>query len=301
MERTKRRLAWLVVLTAALAACAEGDGDLSEGDAPPPAEDASPGDDVEGTEDADDAAPADDVEDASVDPDVSTGKDAAAGDATTPPPDAGPGELDGSAPDAFVPPDAPPPMDASVDPDVPVTPDAAVTPDVPTSPDVPTNPDGGCPTGSSSCSGACVDHAATTSTCAAAVSLGSYCGDTSCAFLCGGTSYRAVQTRTGRSTQWFQVRVNECSNCPASLVSRVRLTVPAGVDYDLFVHRPCGRITASSIANAGLPDQVEVRESDDPLSGDSYTYFIEVRYVSGSSCSPWTLTLDARANGGSSC
>lgn len=134
-----------------------------------------------------------------------------------------------------------------------------------------------------------------------AENLGAFCGDTSCGTLCPSTRYQTVATRRGRSSMWFRARAVECSLCSASIVARVNLTVPAGIDYDLFIHRPCGRVVQSSIRGTGQPDSVVVTESDTPLTNESFDYYIEVRYISGASCEPWTLTVEARSNNGSSC
>ena len=164
-----------------------------------------------------------------------------------------------------------------------------------------------CATTASDCDGDAANgcevvHGTATNTCAAGEDLGAYCGDTSCGTLCPSTSLRVVQTRTGNRSRWFRARLNECSLCGASLGARVRLTVPAGVDYDLFVYRPCGTLVGSSEAAAGLPDEVTVSQSESPLSSDSFDFVIEVRWFnSGASCAPWTLTFEARGAGPSSC
>ncbi len=167
--------------------------------------------------------------------------------------------------------------------------------------DVTGGPDAGCPSGSSWCSGECVDHRNDTSTCSTAMDLGAWCGDASCGSLCPSTSYRPVNTRTGRSSQWLRARAIECSTCPASLRARITLDVPAGVDYDLYVYRPCGTLIARSLALAGQRDQVEISEADALTTIDSFDYYIEVRFTSGGSCSPWTLTLEARSSSATSC
>ncbi len=110
-----------------------------------------------------------------------------------------------------------------------------------------------------------------------------------------------VSTRTGTTSTWFRVRVAECSLCVTTLRSRVNLAVPPGVDYDLFVYQPCGALVGSSVRGVGLADSVEVSESDSIGGNDDFDYYVEVRYLSGGSCSPWTLTVEARSNNGSSC
>lgn len=315
-----RRIA-LVLLMSALAACAEqSDGDPVDDGGSPPADTSEQDAAID-----DQPAPLDDTTDAGLDPvdvqvtpDVSEPPDVSAPldvampidvaapiDAPTPS-DTGSSELDTGAPDVArldvarldVAPLDVPRLDVVVV-DTPITRDVPTdTPaDVPT--DTPT--DGGCPAGSSLCAGACVSHGTTAATCSAAANLGSYCGDTSCGTFCPSTSYRTVATRTGLSSQWFRARATECSYCAASLVARINLTVPPGVDYDLYIHRPCGTIVGRSLNLAGVNDQVSLSESESAATDDSFDYYIEVRYVSGSSCAPWTLTLEARATSATSC
>lgn len=132
-------------------------------------------------------------------------------------------------------------------------------------------------------------------------SLGAWCGDRTCGFLCGSTSFRAVATRTGRGSRWFRARITECSSCVTNLEHRIRLTMPAGVDYDLFVYSPCSRLVAQSRELAGVADTVTISQSDDIGGNDSADYYIEVRYYSGAACGNWTLTIDARATSATSC
>jgi hypothetical protein len=163
----------------------------------------------------------------------------------------------------------------------------------------------GCRAGFSDCNGGSdgceVNHNPTGLTCGGGLDLGAFCGDNACGTFCGSTSYRVVNSRTGRAATWLCARITECSNCPSRISHRISLTVPAGVDYDLFVYGPCGTVLGSSRALAGMPDQVEFFIPDTLISNDSRDYFIEVRYYSGASCNNWTLTLEARAASGTSC
>ncbi len=162
-----------------------------------------------------------------------------------------------------------------------------------------------CMTAASDCNGSAADgceviHGTATNTCVMGEDLGAYCGDTSCAFLCGGTRLRTVATRTGTRSRWFRARLTECSTCPASLDAHVTLNVPPGVDYDLFVYRPCGTLVGSS-RSTGVIDQVSISQSEIPTLNDSFDFVIEVRWYGGASCMPWTLTLEARADNGTNC
>lgn len=153
---------------------------------------------------------------------------------------------------------------------------------------------------SNSADGCEVVHASALNTCPMAEDLGAFCGDTACGFLCGGRDLRVVATRTGNRSRWYRGRMNECSNCPASLNARITLRVPAGVDYDLYVYSACGRLIGSSVNLAGMTDQY-VLTGGGSLGNDSADFYVEVRWFRGASCMPYTLTFEARSNAPNSC
>lgn len=168
-----------------------------------------------------------------------------------------------------------------------------------------------CAAGTSDCNGlvpdACeVVHATAKNACASATDLGTFCGDDSCgatAITCTGTSWRSVRSVTGVQAAWYRGRITDCSgSCGANVVGRLTLAVPPGVDYDLYVHRPCGSVVASSTAGgAGVTEQVTLSQPDGLTSTDSFDYVVEVRHRGGASCMPWTLSLEARANSATTC
>lgn len=156
-----------------------------------------------------------------------------------------------------------------------------------------------CASGHSNCDGVVsngceVDHTTVSGACGGGTDAGAYDGDRSCGFVCGGnTGWDNFATYTGRSSRWFKARVREDSNCSADIEHRVRLEVPPGVDYDLYVYRGAGcTLVGSSVGLTGADEEVIVREAESTASSDSFDYFVEVRYFSGASCSSWTLRLD---------
>lgn len=163
----------------------------------------------------------------------------------------------------------------------------------------------GCGTGASDCDGntanGCERSHMNQGVCASAPSLGAWCGDVSCGFLCPSNSARVVATRTGTAGAWLRGRTNECSNCPARLDVTFTLAVPPGVDYDLYVYGACGgAVLGRSLLLEGQTDRVNVQRSGD-LGSDSFDWFVEVRYVRGSSCAPWTLTVETRSGSATDC
>ena len=135
------------------------------------------------------------------------------------------------------------------------------------------------------------NHVTYPNSCVTATDMGSFSGDTACGFLCpANTNWVLFNSTTGLTSAWFHARVHEASDCPATIEHQIRLLVPAGVDYDLYVYRPsCGTLVASSTNGAGQTDVVTIQQADDFQKDDSFDYWVEVRYFGGSSCSPWTL------------
>lgn len=163
-----------------------------------------------------------------------------------------------------------------------------------------------CPMGRLDCNsdtsdGCEVNLTASANMCSNAEVLGTFCGDTSCGFLCGSSSTYTPVTRMGRGSRWFRVTMEECSTCPASLSHQVELTVPMGVDYDLFVYSACGTRIGASQELAGITDRLTVTRSESPASSDTVSYWIEVRYYGGASCAQWTLRVRTRGPGGGRC
>jgi hypothetical protein len=74
------------------------------------------------------------------------------------------------------------------------------------------------------------------------------------------------------------------------------LTSPPGVDYDLYVYSACGRLIGSSRAVAGTVDQFTL-SGGGSVGSNSFDFYVEVRWYSGASCTPFTLTYQARSNG----
>lgn len=161
-----------------------------------------------------------------------------------------------------------------------------------------------CEAGTSNCDGMAgngceVAHATATNACGTATDLGTYCNDASCALLCMTTpALRTVNTVTGNRSTFFRGRIADCdAMCGGNLNAQLTLAVPAGVDYDLFVSRPCGTAAGSSATvGAGTTERITLAQTDVGGTNNSFDYVVEVRWRSGASCSPWTLTLEARSN-----
>ncbi len=158
----------------------------------------------------------------------------------------------------------------------------------------------GCNPGFSNCdaniaNGCETNHTLPLNTCATAVNLGSLCGDLTCGVFCNISTTVTGPVTGGVRTTWFRVRMTECSLiCPGGMQHTVRLQSPAGANYDLFIYSACGGgILGSSTSGAGAQDAFDLNRNR-TLGDDSFDYWVEVRYISGASCSPWTLSIDGR-------
>jgi|GEM_PF-1157573 len=139
--------------------------------------------------------------------------------------------------------------------------------------------------------GAC----ASTNTCAGSTNLGQISGDTGAGVL----------TRSGHTSQWFQVRVTEDDNSIDGRPLRMRATLasPPGTNYDLYLYVPgsdtiaCSAVTHQS-TSAAATDTASAQFGEGGFlangSSDDRTVTVEVRHVSGT-CDPaqkWTLTVE---------
>jgi hypothetical protein len=106
----------------------------------------------------------------------------------------------------------------------------------------------------------------------------------------------------GTGERWLTFTLAEDSDTNRDLTATIVLTSPAGVDYDLFVYcDDCGTLAGSSSLGAGQTDTVHV-QVDDPFIGggdNSVELLVEVRYIGGASCSPWSLGIDGDTGPGS--
>jgi hypothetical protein len=156
-----------------------------------------------------------------------------------------------------------------------------------------------CATGFEDCDGLAsngceVEHARVARTCGTAVDLGAFDGDRTCGVGCrSNAAWDMFATRTGRTSAWFKARVTEGSRCAATIEHRVSLAVPPGVNFDLFLYRECGAApTRSARGGSGYDETATISATDTIVLGGDFDYWVEVRYVSGTSCESWTLTLD---------
>ena len=112
-----------------------------------------------------------------------------------------------------------------------------------------------------------------------------------------GDSGSGLLSTSGVGEKWFRVRVTEdnSSVIPVDLTARVTLTSPAGGDYDLYAYcLSCGgALGGFSTLPGGQIDTISVRRNEafPPGGDDGFDALIEVRYFSGTTSSPWSLSV----------
>lgn len=94
---------------------------------------------------------------------------------------------------------------------------------------------------------------------------------------------------------WTRVQLREDNDGDVYLSATVTLTVPAGIDYDLYLYcASCGTTAVASSQNGtGQTEVVRVRWDDDFGQLDDGNFYVQVRYFNGSSPTPWSMRIDA--------
>ena len=134
--------------------------------------------------------------------------------------------------------------------------------------------------------------------------------------ICGDENNDYTRTASGFGSAWFYIYVDECVS---SLVSypdlgvTFDLVVPPGVNYNLYVYwdmswcncnflgGSCDRcnnatdacnggVDMSSTGGTGVDETITKTWSDSSSNDDKTRFWVEVRYISGESCTPWQLT-----------
>ncbi|MCB9731813.1 MAG: hypothetical protein H6745_04165 [Deltaproteobacteria bacterium] len=157
-----------------------------------------------------------------------------------------------------------------------------------------------CSTGYDNCNGndgdGCEAVLDNNPSCGSALDLGSFNSDSTCGFSClVNTGYVIDASPTGRGEAWFKVKaVDNIGICSGVLHHRLKLSVPSGVDYDLYVYPSCASSTplAKGTSSAGVDETVIVSKDDDSLDDGSFNYWINVKYFGGHSCTDWALTVE---------
>jgi hypothetical protein len=125
-------------------------------------------------------------------------------------------------------------------------------------------------------------------TCQTADDAGADFGDTEClvGLSCEDASNPSMFfTSTGRTSRWLSARVLEHEHtCSSAYQHQLELITASNVDFDLYVYSSCGVLLESSTNGSGATETVTVR-----LPEVETRYWVEVRYVSGSSCGTWWL------------
>ncbi|MCA9574857.1 MAG: hypothetical protein H6726_00320 [Sandaracinaceae bacterium] len=133
--------------------------------------------------------------------------------------------------------------------------------------------------------------------CGAAMSMGEKAADSECGAFCTvTTAWSQFNSTSGSGEAYFRARaVDALGVCSEDLIHRVTMTVPAGMDYDLYVYDACGgNLLGSSTNGVSASETVTIRREDGTTNDRSFDYWVEVRWFSGSSCAEWTLKFEGR-------
>ena len=131
----------------------------------------------------------------------------------------------------------------------------------------------------------------------AAMSMGEKAADSECGAFCTvTTAWSQFNSTSGSGEAYFRARaVDALGVCSEDLIHRVTMTVPAGMDYDLYVYDACGgNLLGSSTNGVSASETVTIRREDGTTNDRSFDYWVEVRWFSGSSCAEWTLKFEGR-------
>jgi hypothetical protein len=122
--------------------------------------------------------------------------------------------------------------------------------------------------------------------------IGSVDGDLHTGLLCQEADPRHVDNvLERRGSYWVRVRLEENSGCTSDIRLWARLTVPGGVDYDLYSYTSCSGDHLACSTGDNTIEWVRLTFNDDMAVDDSVNVYLEVRYSSGSSCSSWRLDI----------
>jgi hypothetical protein len=147
-----------------------------------------------------------------------------------------------------------------------------------------------CDRGHTDCSGtsSCEVNLDTNPACSGATNLGSWCSETVNGAIpfCAPIPCLDKANVTGRGEAWYQFTAQKCGNsCVTSVRVRINLTSPPNSDYDLYLYDSCsGTPVASSVSTGSLDTLLYT-------TNDTTTFYIQVRYYSGTSCSDWSLGI----------
>lgn len=151
---------------------------------------------------------------------------------------------------------------------------------------------------SNNANGCEVQHGLSANNCASATNLGNVCADTRCGAFCASTASAILgPVFNERRTRWFKVRATECSTgCNVGgMEQSIQVFVPAGVNYDVFVYSSCGgTLIGQSTNGAGTAETILISVPK-TTNDDSFDYWVEVRWISGQSCTNYTVQTLGRS------
>lgn len=142
--------------------------------------------------------------------------------------------------------------------------------------------------------------AAVTENCSNAKSLDpGVCADMYGGLLCLSQVKATGPTLSAFGSRWVKIEVTECNDgCITDLKFGATLSMPCEVDYELYLYRSCGQLVASATGPASCIENSTSKTRSRSVNwtifdtfgyDDSQFFWIYIKYLSGSTCSKWTL------------
>lgn len=112
------------------------------------------------------------------------------------------------------------------------------------------------------------------------IKLGAYDGDETCSI--------SPEQRSFNGNKYLSITIRENDDWVDDLSLKIELTVPCGLNYNLYLYDD-GSIIASSTNSGSGTESITHIWGDTYFVDDTEYFVIEVRYISGSTYDPWTL------------
>lgn len=127
--------------------------------------------------------------------------------------------------------------------------------------------------------------------------VGEEVAESTCGVFCNiTTGERLFSSKTGFGSKWFMGRAKEAPGlCNDDLKHRIEVIVPPGHDYDVFVYSDCGATLMTSKRTRGdATEDLTISVRDASTQDRSFNYWVEVRWVEGDTCAPYTVNFYGR-------
>ncbi|MGQ0507803.1 MAG: hypothetical protein ACT4TC_21075, partial [Myxococcaceae bacterium] len=117
--------------------------------------------------------------------------------------------------------------------------------------------------------------------------------------IIGDEGAQTTDVITGTGQKILRLETFEQHRWRRAVSAKIKLKSPPGSDYDLIVQTgACTGNTYAPQAGAGGTEELEVCKPDTIVIDDDVTYFVLVKYRSGTTCGEWKLWAEGNSAGG---